>query len=117
MIRYFVIFPAFMSIVGCSDIECANESIAEVVSPDGTKKIVLFSRNCGATTGFNTQGSVLNRRVDLPNESGSAFIIDNGTAKVFWADNSKLIVIFESSARVLKRESSDCGITIDYQFR
>ncbi len=97
--------------------ECSNELIAEVTSPDGTKKIILFSRTCGATTGFNTQGTILNRGDALSNASGSAFIIDSGSAKVSWAGDSTIIVTLEGSARALKKETSDGGVTIEYQSR
>lgn len=36
-------------------IECGNEELSRVPSPSGTRDAVLFSRNCDATTGFNTQ--------------------------------------------------------------
>lgn len=114
MIRPFPICLALFSL-GCSGTECANETITEVVSPNGTKKIVLFSRNCGATTGFNTQGTILNRGDSLPNESGSAFIIDSGSAKVSWADDSKIVVTLEGSARAFKKETFDRGVAIEYQ--
>ena len=114
MIRLFTICLALFSL-GCSGDECANEPIAKVVSPDGRKKIVLFSRNCGATTGFNTQGTILNRGDVLPNESGSAFIIDSGTAKVFWVDDSKIVVTLEGGVRAVKKEPSDQGVALEYQ--
>lgn len=115
MIRSFAISLAFFFLAGCLGSECSNEPIAEVISPDGTKKIVLFSRNCGATTGFNTQGTILNRGDALPNESGSAFIIDSGSAKVSWAGDSKIVVTLEGSARALKKETSYRGVAIEYQ--
>lgn len=115
MIRLAAILFAILSLAGCMDNDCANERSTEVVSPDGTKKVVLFSRNCGATTGFNTQGTVLERTEALPDSAGSAFIIDQGTAKVTWTDNTKILVNLESNARVLKKELSDHGVTIEYQ--
>jgi hypothetical protein len=99
------------------DSDCSNESSTEVVSPDGTKKIILFSRNCGATTGFNTQGSILERTDTLPDCGGSTFIIDQGTAKASWVNNSNIIITLESSARVIKKKPSDHGIFIEYQTR
>ena len=115
MTRLFIIAFAIFSLLGCIDIECSNELSEEIVSPDGTKKVVLFSRNCGATTGFNTQGTILDRTEALPDSVGSAFIIDRGTAKVSWADNAKIVVTLQSSARVSKKELSDHGISIEYQ--
>jgi hypothetical protein len=117
MVRVPTIVFAFLSLTGCMDIECTNEPSEVVVSPDGTKKVVVFSRNCGATTGFNMQGTVMERTEALPDSSGSAFIIDHGTAKVSWADNTKILVILESRARVFKKELSDYGISIEYQLK
>ncbi|MES2467411.1 MAG: hypothetical protein V4675_08935 [Verrucomicrobiota bacterium] len=114
MIRSFAICLTLFSFAGCVGTECSNEPIAEVISPDGTKKIVLFSRNCGATTGFNTQGTILNRGDVLPNEPGSAFIIDSGSAKASWAGDSKIVVILEGSARAFKKEASFRGVAIEY---
>ncbi len=115
MIRSFVISLAFFSLAGCLGSDCSNEPIAEVASPGGTKKIVLFSRNCGATTGFNTQGTILNRGDVVPNDSGSAFIIDSGSAKVSWVGESKIVVTLEGGARAFKKETSDRGVAIEYQ--
>lgn len=115
MIKRLATLLVLFSLAGCLGTDCDNEPSAEVMSPDGAKKIVLFSRNCGATTGFNTQGTVLNWDDELPNEPGSAFIIDKGSAKVTWVDDSKLLVVFESGARVFKKEPSDRGIGIEYQ--
>jgi len=115
MIRHFAICLTLFSLAGCLGTECSNEPITEVTSPDGTKKIVLFSRNCGATTGFNTQGTILNCGDALPNESGTTFIIDGGSAKVSWAGDSKIVVTLEGSARAFKKETSDRGVAIEYQ--
>jgi hypothetical protein len=115
MILHFAICLTLFSLAGCLGTECANEPITEVTSPDGTKKIVLFSRNCGPTTGFNTQGTILDRGDVLPNESGSAFIIDSGSANASWAGNSKIVVTLEGSARAFKKETFDRGVTIEYQ--
>lgn len=115
MIRSITVSLAFLSLAGCTGSECSNELLAEVASPDEIKKIVLFSRNCGATTGLNTQGTILNRRDALPNEPGSAFIIDSGSAKVSWAGDSKIVVTLERGARTFKKETSVRGVTIEYR--
>src|SRR4051812_3963383 len=46
--------------------ECKNQIIKEIPSPNGQFKVILFERGCGATTGFNTQVSVLPAGADLP---------------------------------------------------
>jgi hypothetical protein len=52
---------------------CGNTIVATELSPDRKLKAVLFERNCGATTGFSSQVSVLPSDRDLPNEGGNVF--------------------------------------------
>ena len=97
------------------DSDCSNDVIEEVSSPDGKMKIVLFSRNCGATTGFNTQAMILNQNEKMPDDGGNAFIIDNGAAKVAWKKEGGILVIFDRDVRIFKQEPSARGISIEYQ--
>ena len=55
---------------------CGNDLVREVRSPSGKMKAVVFERDCGATTGFSTQVSLLLSNKSLPNESGNLFIAD-----------------------------------------
>ena len=55
---------------------CGNDPIAEYVSPDGGAKLVVFQRDCGATTGFSTQASLVRPDAKLPGSSGNLFIAD-----------------------------------------
>lgn len=88
-----------------------NEVRQEVRSPDGRTKAVLFTRNCGATTGFNTQISLL----AAGNQPGNAFIIDQGEANIIWDKHGTLLVTFDPGARIFRRESTVHGVTLKYQ--
>jgi hypothetical protein len=57
---------------------CGNTIVATEFSPDHQRKAVLFERNCGATTGFSSQVSVLPADDDLPNEGGNVFAANEG---------------------------------------
>src|SRR5882757_3734258 len=57
--------------------ECENSLLGEYVSPDGTRKIVVFERSCGATTGFSTQASLLKSDQALPTTAGNLYIADD----------------------------------------
>ena len=108
------LLPALI-LAGCGDPECRNEIREELVSPDGTNKVVIFSRDCGATTGFNCQGSILPAGDPLPgDDGGNAFIFDAGGAKVTWADAKTLTVSVEGSARAFKREEAVRGVKLAY---
>lgn len=55
---------------------CGNEVVQIATSPDGRIKAFVFERDCGATTGFSTQISVVGSGKELPNDSGNVFIAD-----------------------------------------
>ncbi|HEY4164656.1 MAG TPA: hypothetical protein VGM59_16435 [Dongiaceae bacterium] len=53
---------------------CGNKIVATAFSPDRAVKAVLFERDCGATTGFSSQVSVLEGGATLPDDGGNVFI-------------------------------------------
>lgn len=38
---------------------CGNEVLSEFASPEGTKKLVVYERTCGATSRYSTHASLL----------------------------------------------------------
>jgi hypothetical protein len=58
---------------------CENEISQSVISPSGKMKAVVFSRNCGATTGANTQVSIIPASGMLLDDGGNTLIL--GDAK------------------------------------
>ncbi|HEX8473905.1 MAG TPA: hypothetical protein VF666_07715 [Pyrinomonadaceae bacterium] len=64
--------------VACLDLSdgCGNELLGEAQAPGGKWKAVVFQRDCGATTSYSTQISIL--RIDewLVNEGGNVFVVD-----------------------------------------
>src|SRR5918992_4542304 len=59
---------------------CGNELLKSIASPDGRRKLVIFQRDCGATTGFSTQASLLPAGDGLRG-SGNVFIADTDHGK------------------------------------
>jgi len=55
---------------------CGNEVFSVVVSPNKKHKAVLFQRDCGATTEFSTQISILDKNAKLLNKSGNILTAD-----------------------------------------
>jgi len=55
---------------------CGNDLIAQLPSPDGKFNAIVFQRDCGATTGYSTQISVLPSDRSLGNSSGNVFSAD-----------------------------------------
>src|SRR5579871_3272982 len=56
---------------------CGNDVIARYPSPDGRLELIVFERDCGATTRFSTQASILDRGGKLANEAGNLFQADD----------------------------------------
>jgi len=107
----------------CSDM-CGNAVVRVATSPDGRFDAVLFQRDCGATTGFSTQISVL-RRGDRPSGTGNAFIADtdHGRARggpwggpwagMRWLGPDRLLVRYARHARIFRQ--SQPKVWIVYQ--
>ena len=103
-----------MMVAGC-DPACENEVSQELLSPDGRHRAVVFSRTCGATTGPDTQATILRKGERLPDQPGNAFIIDEDEANVSWKSDGGLLVSFGPEARIIKKEPSAGGVKIEYR--
>src|SRR5688572_29487724 len=53
---------------------CKNELLAEVASPTGEHKLVLFERSCTGTVAWTTHASVALPTAGLPKEVGNVLI-------------------------------------------
>ncbi len=110
---------------GCSE-ACQNEIALRERSPDGRHAVVLFQRDCGATTGFSTQISILGTS-DKPSGGGNAFIADDnhGAARVGdwggswaemrWLSPDRLLIRYAVKSRLFKQRDEVSGVRITYQ--
>jgi len=78
------------------DAICDTEIFQEVYSPDEKNKVVVYERNCGATTGFGTHISVFRYRTTLKKQPGNVFRANGHPdwfeIKVEWKDNKHLLI-------------------------
>lgn len=116
---------------GCINLtgDCVNEILRIHHSPSKQLKAVVFQRDCGATTGFTTQISIISANSDLPNQAGNVFVSDTDHGKspsgpgggppveVEWKGESSLNITYDNRARVFLRKDSQNGITITYSER
>ena len=112
----------------CSDFDmCGNDVTNEVASPDGKIKAVVFERDCGATTGFSTQISVLPDSKLLPNEGANLFYATSKNEKVKltekgvlqnlevkWLSETKLLIRYDSLAEVSTQKPPQ-GVEVVYE--
>src|SRR5262245_15058383 len=101
------VLPLTFSLVGCS-VSCENDVLSQVASPSGRLKAVAFSRNCGATTGFNVQVSILQSGSSLKNREGNALVADQADlASLVWKGENAVKVRFSKEPRVFKLNPVD----------
>ncbi|HEY4548062.1 MAG TPA: hypothetical protein VIG90_16780 [Pedomonas sp.] len=96
------------------------------LSPNGDYSAVVFRRDCGATTGFSTQISILGPD-ETPDEGGNVFVADDnhGTATLLlmsgpWADAQwlgprHLLVRYAPGARIFRKEERVEGVTVTFK--
>jgi hypothetical protein len=106
-----------------------NEILRLHYSPSKQLKAVVFERECGATTGFSTQISIMHANNDLSNEGGNVFVADTDRGKspsgpgggppveVEWRGESSLNITYDNRARIFLRKDSQNGIAITYSER
>ena len=89
---------------------CGNEVYTEVMSPNKERKVVVFQRDCGATTGFSTQVSIIESDDELENEGGNIYIIKGHpkdvSPQVRWVSNKELRIERSLNGSEYKAESS-----------
>jgi hypothetical protein len=97
------------------------------LSPDASAKVVVFQRDCGTTTAFSTQASLLKPGVHLSDSSGNVFVADTdrGLApsaakggpelRVRWESPKHLLLQHHAKARVFRAERNLNGVEIRYE--
>ena len=116
--------------VACVD-PCGNDVLTEARSPDGRLKAVVFQRDCGATTGFSTQVSVIPSGESFltaptwlrSTRGGNVFVADTNhgeapsgpVVQVEWLDPTHLRITHDKRARVFSSATSIHGVRVTLQ--
>ena len=110
---------------GCAE-PCANSVVASAASPDGAHSAVVFQRDCGATTGFSTQISVIDDS-GPPTGGGNAFIADDDHgaatsgawggpwADIRWLSADHLLIRYAARSRLYHRQPNVSGVRISFE--
>ena len=107
---------------------CGNDFLDSKISPDEKSKIVIFLRNCGATTDFSVQASIVSNDFRLnDNSTGNLFTADSNDGTVTqanniggpritseWVGTSTLQIQYAHGARFFKQERRYQGVNILY---
>lgn len=102
---------------------CGVQLGAEALSPNQKLKAVIYQFDCGATTPFTTQVSILKPSEAIPYSAGNVFSAYNGSqegawrgpfAEIAWLSDTTLKVSYISDAAVQEREEKYKGIKVEY---
>jgi hypothetical protein len=107
---------------------CDNTIYQTIPSPDRRHKVILYSRDCGATTGYSTHISVAKANIDT---GFTIFIADDVHGKanlhpvhqnlidvrVRWINDHSLELSYDKNARLFKEKAQVGGITIVHHKR
>jgi hypothetical protein len=102
---------------------CGVELGAESLSPNRKLRAVIYQFDCGATTPFTTQVSILKPDEVLPYSSGNVFSAYRGSregswhgpyAEIAWLNESTLQVNYIGDAIVTNRNSTRGSVSIKY---
>lgn len=95
---------------------CENERLIASVSPDGKYEAISFRRNCGATTSYSAQVSVIRAGKELPNESGNVLVIrdKDWIPELGWDGPGKLVVIYPYYVDASSVDEAPHEISVEY---
>jgi len=100
----------------------ANRVLKEVPSPNKQYRALLFERDCGATTNFSTQISLLTSSQSLQG-TGNVLIVDFSVSKpsevqVEWVENRRLRIRYVGrEVRVFRQVHKLGAVAVVYDVR
>jgi hypothetical protein len=109
-----------MALASCNvSPSCRNEPHGRSVSPNGKMAAIVYSRNCGATTGDNYQISIVPAD-EAPTGTGNALILDSGPSysphfKPMWHGDGALTIPVPAGARVFSKNRRVNGVQVTFQ--
>lgn len=90
-------------------------------SPSHQQKVVVFERNCGATTGYSTQASIVDADQALANQPGNLFDIEGHPewtqVTVKWLDEYHIVITYAPGHTLYKAKAQEWGIKVTYKRR
>lgn len=122
----FTVGGFWMILTYTADSMCDNQIISGTELRELNMNVVVFQRDCGATTGYSTQISLLGVGEELPNESGNIFTADTDHGKAPSAEGGgpevrieiisgdHVKILHHPNARVFNNQNQWKGVKISY---
>jgi hypothetical protein len=106
---------------------CSNDVISTAPAPGGLRQAIVFVRNCGATTRYGTNVSVLSAGDNIGDEAGSIFLVDEPPfntvlrnriggprVEVRWLGADSLLVSYASGVEIHRQVLVEQGVHVRY---
>lgn len=109
---------------------CASNHLDFLASPSGKLKMEVYNRDCGAMDGFSTFIAIIKAEEQTPISSDNAFFwatTDHGAVpdhlayseggpkvKMEWLSENEVQITYPKASKILKSESQDEKIRINY---
>ncbi|MBA4353844.1 MAG: hypothetical protein C0409_04060 [Novosphingobium sp.] len=125
MVRTSLLLVLSLAVAACDD-ACSNEVITRLASPDGKREAVMFQRDCGATSGYSTQISILDvghalagggNTFRADDDHGAAKVGDWGgsLAEIKWLASDRLLVRYAGKSRIFEQDATVSGVSVSYE--
>lgn len=105
------------ALAGCDLHACGNQVLRTVTAPDGRHAAAIFRRDCGATTGFSIQVSLVGPG-EAPAGSGDLFVAggEGRMPDVEWLGPDPLRISYRRDSLLLHEQVSERdGVRIEYR--
>lgn len=105
---------------------CGNEVVQRVPSPDGRLAAIVFTRDCGATTSYNTQVAIRRGGGERLPRRDVVFVADDdhGAApsaprrgpdvRLRWVDVRRLEIAHHPRVRIFRQKDRHRGVEVAY---
>lgn len=95
---------------------CETTEHGRLTSPDASFDLVVFSRNCGATTGLNTQAALIPAGDDLPDDAASfASVGTEADLDPRWDAYGNIELTLPADATTYRQDDAVAGIAVIYR--
>lgn len=102
---------------------CSNRITQRTASPDGSSELVVYERDCGATTAFATHVDIVEPG-EAPTGSSDIFVATRGNwhadwngaeASARWTGPRSLLIIHDTASELRKSDNRLGNIAITYR--
>jgi hypothetical protein len=97
--------------------DCGADNVRRIMAPDNHHKVIVFRKNCGATTAYSTQAVLLPVWRPFILAFSNPFFVsaEEDHLDVHWRDNDAVDVVFPKTLRTFRRDPKVDDIAIFYR--